>query len=144
VPSPTVPARPPPVAATAALPQLAPPAPTLAPLAPLPQSPAPAAAGRTVLTISPAKTLDDSERADIARVAGLYKAKPGTVAVIAYAAAPAPGGDPLAAYHAALDRAQQVATALAEAGIPAGKIQAQATPVASGGAPGRVDIRFAP
>ena len=38
----------------------------------------------------------------------------------------------------------RVAKALSDAGIPAGKIQAQATPVAGGGAAGRVDIRFAP
>ena len=64
------------------------------------------------------------------------------VRVLAFAAAPTGGGDPLASYHAALGRAQQIAKALADAGIPANKIQTEAAP--SPLAAGRVDIQFAP
>ena len=76
-------------------------------------------------------------------MAALYKDNPGTVRVLAYAAAPSGGGDPLDSYHAALDRAQAVAKALAEAGIPASKIQTEAAPAAGARAPGRVEIQFA-
>ena len=82
------------------------------------------------------------DRAEIDRVAGLYREKPGTVRVLAFAAAPTGGGDPLASYHAALGRAQQIAKALADAGIPANKIQTEAAP--SPLAAGRIEIQFAP
>lgn len=90
------------------------------------------------------------DRAQIERVAGLYRDNPGTVRVIGYAAGPAAGGaaagavggDPLASYHAALSRAQGVAKALAEAGIPAAKIQTEAAPAAGARVPGRVEIQF--
>jgi hypothetical protein len=84
------------------------------------------------------------DRAQIERVTALYKDKPGTVRVVAYAAAPAAGGDPLDSYHAALERAQAVAKALAQSGIPAGKIQTAATPAAGAAGAGRVEIQFAP
>jgi outer membrane protein OmpA-like peptidoglycan-associated protein len=85
------------------------------------------------------------DRAEIERVAGLYRANPGTVRVIGYAAAPAAGvgRDPLGSYHAALDRAQAVARALAVAGIPANKIQTEAAPTAGARALGRVEIQLA-
>ena len=82
------------------------------------------------------------DRAEIDRVAALYRERPGTVRVLAFAAAPTGGGDPLASYHAALGRAQQIAKALADAGIPANKIQTEAAP--SPLAAGRVEIQFAP
>jgi hypothetical protein len=81
------------------------------------------------------------DRAQIERVAALYKDNPGTVRVLAYAAAPSGGGDPLDSYHAALDRAQAVAGALADAGIPAGKIHTESAP-AAGAKAGRVEIQF--
>ena len=86
------------------------------------------------------------DRAQIERVSWLYRDNPGTVRVVGYAAGPAPGGaggDPLASYHAALERAQAVAKALIEAGIPASKIQTEASPAGGARAPGRVEIQFA-
>ncbi len=74
-------------------------------------------------------------------MAALYKDSPGTVRVLAYAAAPSGGGDPLDSYHAALERAQAVAKALADAGIPASKIQTEAAPAVAARA-GRVEIQF--
>ena len=82
------------------------------------------------------------DRAEIDRVAALYRERPATVRVLAFAAAPTGGGDPLASYHAALDRAQQIAKSLADAGIPANKIQTEAAP--SPLAAGKVEIQFAP
>lgn len=87
-----------------------------------------------------------AEQAQIAHVAALYKEKPGAVRVVAYAAAPVHGGDPLASYQAALDRARGVKNALVAAGIPPGKISTEAKPAedASGGAAGRIEIELTP
>jgi hypothetical protein len=136
-----------PAATASAMPEPAPPVPVLAPIAPppaakLPPEPAPAAA--TVATFAVTGAARGAERSQIDRVAALYRKTPGSVRVIAYAAAPAPGRDPLAGYHAALDRAQAVAKALAAAGIPAGKIQTQAAPAAGANGAGRVEIQLAP
>jgi hypothetical protein len=62
---------------------------------------------------------------------------------VAFAAAPAPGVDPLTSYRAALDRAQAIAKDLTAAGIPAGKIQTEANPANAGPQIGRVEIQFA-
>jgi len=82
------------------------------------------------------------DQAQIERVAALYKNNPGTVRVLAYAAAPSGSGDPLDSYHAALDRAQAVAKALADSGIPAGKIQTEAAPAGGARVAGRIEIQF--
>jgi hypothetical protein len=148
VPRPAAVAVPPPAAVASAMPQPAPPVPVLAPVAPPPPAAKtepkrpPAATTVATLDIRAAATAPvGQDRAQIERVAALYKDNPGTVRVLAYAAAPTGGGDPLDSYHAALDRAQAVAKALADAGIPAGKIQTEATPVA-GARAGRVEIQF--
>ncbi len=150
---PPVAAQPAPAALASATPQPAPPVPDLAPIAP---PPAAGKTGKTEPKRAPAATTvarlegpgaagapDRQDRAQIERVAALYKKKPGTVRVLAYAAAPTAGGDPLDTYHAALERAQAVAQALADAGIPAGKIQTAAAPAADASAAGRVEIQFA-
>ena len=152
-----------------AMPQPAPPVPDMAPVAPpaaappsgappagAPPSGAPPAAAKTPPKRAPAATTvatlegpgaagepNRQDRAQIERVAALYKDKPGPVRVVAYAAAPAAGGDPLDSYHAALERAQAVAKALADSGIPADKIQTAATPAAGAPAAGRVEIQLA-
>ena len=86
----------------------------------------------------------------IAQVAARYKESlgsqppPRAVRVIAYTAPPAPGADPLGGYHDALDRAQSVAKALAEAGIPEKMIQTEAKPAAGPIAAARIEIQFLP
>jgi hypothetical protein len=151
VPRPAAVAGPPPAAVASAMPQPAPPVPVLAPVAPPPPAaktePKRAPAATTVATLdirAAAAAPVGPDRAEIERVAALYKDNPGTVRVLAYAAAPAGGGDPLDSYHAALDRAQAIAKALAEAGIPVGKIQTEAAPAAGARAAGRVEIQFTP
>jgi hypothetical protein len=85
--------------------------------------------------------LDADQRARLDQVAEAYRTKPGTVKIVAYAA-PAPAGqEQLASFRAALNRAQFVAAALAEAGIPSNKIQTEASP---GDAAGHVEVRLAP
>jgi len=151
VPRPAPAAELPPAAVASAMPQPAPPEPVLAPVAPPPPAaksePKRAPAATTVATLeirADAAAPGGQDRAQIDRVAALYKDNPGNVRVLAYAAAAAGGGDPLDSYHAALDRAQAVAKALAAAGIPAGKIQTQAAPAAGAQATGRVEIQFTP
>jgi hypothetical protein len=146
------PVTPPPDVIASTTPQPPPPVPELAPITPPPTSVKPrpkrppASAAVATLEIggagSPTATAA-ADRAQFARVAALYRQQPGTVRVVAFAAAPAPGADPLASYHAALDRAQSVAKALAGAGVPPGRIKTEATP-ASGAQLGRVEIQFAP
>jgi len=139
----------PPAAVASAMPQPAPPEPALAPVMPPPAAAKPAPkrmpAATTVATLD-IRTAADAQagrdREQIDRVAALYRDNPGSVRVLAYAAASAGGGDPLDSYHAALDRAQAVAKALAAAGIPVAKIQTQATPAAGAQAAGRVEIQF--
>lgn len=161
LPAAPAPAAPPaPAAAIASVaPTPPPPPPVLAPIAPPPPPPALAsatpparAANAPVLTVVARLDLapgaaapDAAERAQIAKVAALYKQKPGPVRVVAYAAPPGAGGDPLALYQAALDRARGVAKALADAGVPADKISAEARPVGheSGSAVGKIEIELA-
>lgn len=143
------------------MPEPAPPVPVMDPVAPPPSSkPEPKrapdsqrkTAATTVATLDiPASASGPAsqDRAQIERVAALYRDNPGTVRVIGYAAGPAVGGgvgggDPLASYHAALVHAQAVARALAEAGIPAGRIQTEAAPAAGARAAGRIAIQFMP
>jgi hypothetical protein len=151
IPRPASLSEPAPASVASAMPQPAPPVPVLAPVVAPPPSaaktePKRAPAATTVATLelrAAAVAPVGQDRAQIDRVAMLYKDNPGTVRVLAYAAAPAAGGDPLDSYHAALERAQAVAKALADAGIPAGKIQTEAAP-AAGARAGRVEIQFMP
>ena len=84
------------------------------------------------------------QRARLGQVAEAYRNKPGTVKIVAYAAPAPAGAQQLASFRAALDRAQFVAAALAEAGIPSNKIQTEASPAGAGASAGRVEVRLAP
>jgi hypothetical protein len=138
---PPSPALPPAVAASAA-PQDAPAPPTITPLVPPPVAAKPEP--KRPPTPTTVATLERIDRDQITKVAALYKEQPGAVRVVAHAAPPAPGADPLAAYHTALESGQAVAKALAEAGIPANRIQTEAGPAVAGGPSGRIEIQFLP
>lgn len=143
----------PPVAVMAAgTPQAPPPPPPVAMTPPPPPPPTPGKltirrppTGATLATLDVSGAPDDRNRELIERIAGLYKQKSETIRVVGYAGAPAPGTDPLDNYRAALDRAQSVAKLLGDAGMPAGRIQTEATPA---GGPdstgGRVEIQLLP
>jgi hypothetical protein len=140
-----------PAAIASAMPQPPPSAPdsalTAPPAAPVKPALSRAPAATTVATLELASVSaapSPGERAQLERVAALYKEQPGSVRVLAYAAAPVPGGDPIAGYRAALDRAQAIAKALAASGIPANKIQTEAVPALGAQAAGRVEIQLAP
>ena len=144
---------PPPETAVAGMPVPPPPVPVIAD-APPPSSVKPLARRPAAPTLVAALELpgtppriDDDARAQIQRVAALYNEQPRPVRVVAYAAAAvpgAPGGEPLAGYHAALERAQAVAAALRAAGIPADKVQAEASPAAGASPPERIEIQMMP
>jgi outer membrane protein OmpA-like peptidoglycan-associated protein len=86
--------------------------------------------------------LGPAERARLNEVAAQYREKPGALRVVAHAAPAAGSAEQLNAYRAALERAQAVARALAEAGVPANKIQTEAAPAGTAG--GRVEIQLLP
>src|SRR5438105_3924363 len=156
----TTPARvvaavpPPPEAIASATPEPALPVPVMADVPPPPNLPRPQSR-RSALVVAVAALelpgasprLDGNGRAQVERVAALYREEPRPVRVVAYTSPPmpgAPGGEPLGSYHAALARAQAVADALRAAGIPADRVQAEAAPAASSASADRVDIQFAP
>jgi outer membrane protein OmpA-like peptidoglycan-associated protein len=145
-------------AMASAAPQPPPPPPSIAPVAAPPPAPAPATptpvsaearpgVGRTMATIdfpSPTANFTQADRGAIDRIAAQFQQKPGTIHIIAYAAAASAGRSQLDAYRDALDRGQAVAKALAGDGVPVGKIQTEASPSREGSPSGRVVIQLAP
>jgi outer membrane protein OmpA-like peptidoglycan-associated protein len=94
-------------------------------------------AGSTALVAGAAGQLD--------AVPALHRQYGGAVRVVGYASVPAGGADPagqqLAAYQAAIERANLVKQALVNAGVPAAEIVTEASPVhGNGNAADRADI----
>ena len=105
----------------------------MAPLAPTNASPKPAPppAGAPVAEIkfaAGATSLSQDDRQTIDKVAMLYQQNPGKVRIVGYAGAGGGAAEQLNSFRTALDRAQAVAAALTEAGIPSGKIAVEAAP----------------
>ena len=73
-----------------------------------------------------------------------YRERPRTVRVVSYAAPAVGGAEQLNAFRAALDRAQIVAKELSDAGIPANKIQTEASPAGGAQPPGRIEVQLLP
>jgi hypothetical protein len=138
-----------PAAIASAAPQPPPSLPELAPLVP----PLVPSLGKTETPRAPTAVtvamLDALDPAKIGQVTARYEESlgsqpPRAVRVIVYTAPPAPGADPLGEYHDALDRAQGVAKALADSGIPEKIIQTEAKPAAGPIAAARIEIQFLP
>jgi len=123
-----------------------PPPPVLAPLASSGKSnqkPPPAAVSPTVAEVkftadSTALSADDRQTLD--KVVPLYQQNPGKVRVVGYAGAGSGAADQLNSFRAALDRAQAVAAALTEDGIPADKIAVEAAPSGAGQVESRAEV----
>jgi outer membrane protein OmpA-like peptidoglycan-associated protein len=136
------PAPPPPVLAGPGAPAAPPPA-SVQRAAPAPSSPQLASLppGRPVAEIAfprDSAALPGSDRSRIEEIAAAQRARGGIVRVVTEAA-PAGGADgALAAFGLALDRANAVALALAEAGVPQQSIQVETAP--PGRAPGRARV----
>jgi outer membrane protein OmpA-like peptidoglycan-associated protein len=151
-----------PVPAPAALPTAAaaaagfrpaPPPPLLAPppsphlAAAVATKPPVAAAGRELAEIrfpADATRLEAGDRATLARVAALARPRPGTLRIVGFAGSGGGARRPLAGFRAALDRAQAVAAALEQAGIPAARIKIEAAPASADAGEARAEISLEP
>jgi outer membrane protein OmpA-like peptidoglycan-associated protein len=113
--------------------QAPPPPPVLAPLAPAKSSPKPppppaAAPVAEIKFAADSTSLSQDDRQTIDKVATLYQQNPGKVRIVGYAGAGSGAAEQLNSFRAALDRAQAVAAALKDAGIPPDKIAVEAAP----------------
>ena len=135
-----------PAALDTASPQVPPPPPVLAP---------PASSGRTVQEAPgpPTRTpvaeirfagdttnLSEQDRQTIGRIVPLYQQNPGKIRIIGYAGAGSGAAEQLNSFRAALDRAQAVAAALTQAGIPSDKIAVEAAPSGSNSIENRAEV----
>jgi hypothetical protein len=133
-------------------PQPSPPTPTLPPPQVSPQVAAlpppklpPVPITVASLNIPPgSSSLPGDTQSRVADVVARYKAKPGIVRIVSYAAPGTGGAEQLNSFRNALDRAQIVAKELAGAGIPSDKIQTQAAPSSDSAPTGRVEIQLLP
>lgn len=142
----------PPAAVQSANPQPAPPAaalpppqvsPQVAALPPPKLPPVPTTVASVDLPLG-ATALPGDMRPRLADVVSQYKDKPRTVRVVSYASPGVGGAEQLNNFRAALDRAQLVAKALADSGIPTNKIQTEASPETPNAPNGRIDVQFLP
>ena len=123
-----------------------PPPPLLAPLAgsgKSSQKPSPAAVGTTVAEVkfaADSTTLSAEDRQTLDKVVPLYQQNPGKVRVVGYAGVGNRSADQLDSFRAALDRAQAVAAALTQDGIPADKIAVEAAPAGAGRVESRAEV----
>jgi hypothetical protein len=85
-------------------------------------------------------SLTEKDRQALATVVPLYQQNPGKVRVVGYAGAGPGAVEQLNSFRTALDRAQAVAAALAQAGIPADKIQVEAAPEGAASGESRAEI----
>jgi outer membrane protein OmpA-like peptidoglycan-associated protein len=110
-----------------------PPPPVLGPLEPAKASPKPPLrpVGAPVAEIKFAAdsiNLTEENRQTLEKVAAQYQQNPGKVRIVGYAGAGSGAAEQLNSFRAALDRAQAVAAALTQAGIPSDKIAVEAAP----------------
>jgi len=85
-------------------------------------------------------SLSDKDRQTLETVVPLYKENPGKVRIVGYAGAGSGAVEQLNSYRSALDRAQAVAAALTQAGIPSDKIQVEAAPASANSGESRAEI----
>jgi outer membrane protein OmpA-like peptidoglycan-associated protein len=85
-------------------------------------------------------SLTEHDRQTLATVVPLYQQNPGKVRIVGYAGASGGAVEQLNSFRTALDRAQAVAAALTQAGIPSDKIQAEAAPAATNSGESRAEV----
>ena len=125
--------------------QAPPPPPALAPLAPPKSSPKPspaptAAPVAEIKFAADATALSGEDRQSLEKVASLYQQNPGKIRVVGYAGPGGGAAEQLSSFRTALDRAQAVAAALTEAGIPADKIAVEAAPSDANAVDSRAEV----
>jgi outer membrane protein OmpA-like peptidoglycan-associated protein len=84
--------------------------------------------------------LSEKDRQTLETVVPLYQQNPGKVRIVGYAGAGSGAVEQLNSYRSALDRAQAVAAALTQAGIPSDKIQVEAAPAGANSGESRAEI----
>jgi outer membrane protein OmpA-like peptidoglycan-associated protein len=120
--------------------------PVLAPLATSgksSQKPLPAAPGTPVAEVkfaADSTALSEEDRQSLEKVVPLYQQNPGKLRVVGYASAGSGATEQLNSFRTALDRAQAVAAALTQAGIPADKIAIEAAPSAAEPVESRAEV----
>ena len=123
-----------------------PPPPVLAPLASSgrsvqkPPAPATGAPVAEIRFAADSTNLNDDDRQTIGRIVPLYQQNPGKIRVIGYANAGSGAAEQLNSFRAALDRAQAVAAALTQAGIPSDRIAVEAAPSGSNTPENRAEV----
>jgi outer membrane protein OmpA-like peptidoglycan-associated protein len=125
--------------------QAPPPAPELAPLAGsgrgVQKAPAPAPGPVAEIRFADDSTsLSAEDRQTIGKIVPLYQQNPGRVRIIGYAGAGSGSVEQLNSFRAALDRAQAVAAALTQAGIPSDRIAVEAAPSGSNTPENRAEV----
>jgi outer membrane protein OmpA-like peptidoglycan-associated protein len=124
--------------------QAPPPPPVMAPLAtnasPKPVPPPVGAPVAEIKFTADSTSLSQDDRQTIEKVAMLYQQNPGKVRIVGYAGAGGGAAEQLNSFRAALDRAQAVAAALTEAGIPSGKIAVEAAPSDASAVESRAEV----
>ena len=85
-------------------------------------------------------SLSDKDRQTLETVVPMYQENPGKVRIVGYAGAGSGAVEQLNSYRSALDRAQAVAAALTQAGIPSDKIQVEAAPASANSGESRAEI----
>lgn len=85
-------------------------------------------------------SLTEGDRQKLGTVVPLYQQSPGKVRIVGYAEAGSGAVEQLNGYRAALDRAQAVAAALTQDGIPSDKIQVEAAPASANSGESRAEV----
>jgi outer membrane protein OmpA-like peptidoglycan-associated protein len=103
--------------------------------------PAPTATPVAEIKFSPdSTTLTETDRQTLQTVVPAYQQNPGKVRIVGYASAAGGATEQLDSYRTALDRAQAVAAALTNAGIPSDKIQVEAAPQGQNSGESRAEV----
>jgi outer membrane protein OmpA-like peptidoglycan-associated protein len=84
--------------------------------------------------------LSEQDRQTIGKIVPLYQQNPGKIRIIGYAGAGSGAAEQLNSFRAALDRAQAVAAALTQAGVPSDKIAVEAAPSGTNSAENRAEV----
>jgi outer membrane protein OmpA-like peptidoglycan-associated protein len=129
--------------------QAPPPPPVLAPLGGSGRAvrKAPGAAAGPVAEIrfaADSTSLSAEDRQTIGKIVPLYQQNPGRIRIIGYAGAGSGAVEQLNSFRAALDRAQAVAAALTQAGIPSDRIAVEAAPSGSNTPENRAEVLLEP
>jgi outer membrane protein OmpA-like peptidoglycan-associated protein len=99
-----------------------------------PKSPVPVGTPVTEIKFGADSTsLTDKDKQTLETVLPIYQQNPGKVRIVGYAGGGSGAVEQLNSYRTALDRAQAVAAALRQAGIPSDKIEVEAAPGANSG-----------